>query len=329
MTEKTRLAVAGAGAIGRRHVAHIAEHPDLTLAAIIDPDDMAADLADAPWVPTLDDFQDDAVGIVIATPTQFHEPVFAAAARRGWHALIEKPIASDVAGASRMMDLARETGTHILTGHHRRFHPRVTALKAALPRIGQPVLANVIWSVRKPADYFDLAWRQGPEGAPVRMNVSHELDLLQFLFGEVTDVTGLGANPVRQSARVESGGVVLRFASGLIASVAFADCAASPWGFEHGTGENPNIAHTDQTSMMITGSEGAIAFPSLMLHHGAPDWGSVPATEQLEVGDGVPLIRQLEHFARVCAGTEAPLNDGASGRRTLELTLEVERLTAP
>ncbi len=325
----TKLAVAGAGAIGRRHVAHIADHPDLTLAAIIDPDPNAASLADAPWVPDIDAFDGDLDGVVIATPTQYHEPIFAKAARRGWHALIEKPIASDVTGATRMIDISRETSTHILTAHHRRFHPKVTALRAALPRIGAPVLANVLWSVLKPADYFDLAWRQGPEGAPVRMNVSHELDLLQFLFGDVTDVAGLGANRIRNTPRVESGGVVLRFASGLIATIAFADCAASPWGFEHGTGENPNIAQTGETSMMITGTDGAIAFPSLTLFTGATDWADAPSPQRLPSGDGVPLVLQLEHFARVIAGQDAPLNDAVAGRRTLELTLEVERLTAP
>lgn len=324
----TRLVVAGAGAIGRRHVSHIVSHPDLTLAGIVDPDP-AARLADVPWAAGMEALDVTASGIVIAAPTQFHEATFAAAAERGWHALIEKPLASDLAEADRMIARAEHAGVHILTGHHRRFHPRVAALREALPRIGRPVLANVVWSVKKPVDYFDVGWRQGDDGAPVRMNVSHELDLLQHLFGEVVDVAGLGAARVRRTARVESGGVVLRFESGLIATIAFADCAPSPYGFEHGTGENPNIAETGETSMVVTGSEGAIAFPSLTLWRGGADWSETPKAETLPCGEGLPLVRQLEHFARVIAGTELPLNNGHSGRRTLELTLEVERLTRP
>ncbi len=325
----TRLVLAGAGAIGRRHLAHIEAHPDLTLAAVVDPDPNVASLTDAPVHPVLDGVEIEADGIVIATPTQDHEATFAEAARRGWSALVEKPIASDLEAADRMIAEAEARGVHILTGHHRRFHPKVQALRAALPRIGQPVLANVLWSVKKPADYFDVPWRQGPDGAPVRMNVSHELDLLQFLFGEITAVAGLGANPVRKTARVESGGLVLSFANGVIATVAFADTTPSPFGFEHGTGENPNIAHTGQDSMRVTGTEGAISFPSMTLWRGAKDWGGAPSAETIEVGDGVPLVRQLEHFARVIAGDEQPVNDGRAGRRTLELTLEVERLTLP
>lgn len=325
----TRLVLAGAGAIGRRHLHHIAEHPDLTLAAVIDPNPDVAHLSDAPLFSSLDGVDINADGIVIATPTQDHEATFAQAARRGWSALVEKPIATDLEAVDRMIALAEQSNVHILTGHHRRFHPKVRALRAAIPHIGQPILATVLWSVKKPSDYFDVPWRQGHDGAPVRMNVSHELDLLQFVFGEVTDVTGLGGNPVRQTPRVESGGLVLSFACGLIATIAFADTAPSPYGFEHGTGENPNIAYTGQNSMHITGTKGAISFPDMTLWRGGTDWGDIPTPESLPSEDGLPLIEQLEHFARVIAGKERPVNDGKAGRRTLELTLEVERLTMP
>ena len=325
----TRLVLAGAGAIGRRHLAHIAEHPDLTLAAVIDPNPDIAALTDAPVFATLDETDIAADGIIIATPTQDHETTFTLAAQRGWSALVEKPIASDVDAAERMIAMAAKHGVHILTGHHRRFHPKVRALRDALLHIGEPVLANVMWSVKKPEGYFDVPWRSGADGAPVRMNVSHELDLLQFVFGEVTGVAGLGANPVRKAARVESGGLVLSFASGLIATIAFADTTPSPYGFEHGTGENPNIVHTGENSMYVTGTNGAISFPTLTLWRGGKDWSDAPQPEQLPSGDGIPLINQLEHFARVIKKQEKPINDGTAGRRTLELTLEVERLTMP
>ncbi|PWK55453.1 Gfo/Idh/MocA family protein [Silicimonas algicola] len=327
----TRLLVAGAGLIGSRHAAHIAEHPDLTLAGVIEPDPALRAAFDAPGFASLADCDAEADGIVIATPTQFHEPVFLEAAARGLHALVEKPLAPDLAAVDRMIEAARKAGVHILTGHHRRFHPRVAALKDVIASgaIGQPILASLIWAVRKPDPYFEVTWRQSADGAPVRLNLCHEIDLLRHLFGEVTGVAGLGANPVRQTARVESGGAVLAFASGLTATIAFADTTPSPWGFEHGTGENPNIATTGQDSLRITGTEGAVEFPSLRVWTGAEDWSQAPAPHYAPAPDGVPLIRQLEHFAAVCRGETQPLNDAASGRRTLKLTLAVEAATLP
>lgn len=326
-----RLVVAGAGAIGCRHLAHIDAHPGLCLAAIVDPAPATAALADAPWFGSLADCNIEANGIVIATPTGDHEATFAAAAARGWHALIEKPLAPDLASIDRMIHVAREKGVHILTGHHRRFHPRVTALKALLEAgtIGQPVTATSIWAVRKPEGYFDIPWRQGRDGAPVQMNVSHEVDLLRYLFGEITRTAGLGANPVRRAGRVESGAAVLGFASGLVASVTFSDTTPTPWGFEHGTGENPNIAHTGEDSLRIMGTQGAISFPSLTVWSGAKDWSEAPSPARQNAPDGVPLVLQLEHFARVIKGEEPPLNDAASGRATLAATLDIESVTAP
>lgn len=321
----TRLLVAGAGLIGARHIAHIRAHPDLTLAGVVDP---VAEEADFKKV---EDVIVEADGIVIATPTQTHRAVLDHASGRGWHALVEKPLATELAEIDEMIATAENGGIALLVGHHRRFHPRVQALKRIIDNseIGQPVLASVLWSVKKPDSYFDVNWRSGVDGAPVRMNVSHEVDLLRFLFGEVATIAGAGSNAIRRARRIESGGAVLGFRSGLVATIAFADTAPSVWGFEHATGENPNIAATGQDSLMISGTEGAVSFPSLRVWTGAADWSQAPAMRVAEAGEGVPLVRQLEHFADVIAGRAAPLNDGESGRETHRITLEIERAVWP
>jgi len=327
----TRILVAGAGLIGSRHVAHLAEHPDLTLAGIVDPTPELRQHPDAPGFTDISEVDVPVDGIVISTPTQFHEALFHEAAKRGWSALVEKPIAQSLEAADRMIATAKEAGVQILTGHHRRFHPRVLGLRDVLAsgQIGQPILASLIWAVKKPAPYFEVSWRQGAEGAPVRLNVCHEIDLLRFLFGEITDIAGLGVNPVRKADRVESGGIVMAFESGLTASIAFADTTPSPFGFEHGTGENPNIATTGQDSMRIMGTKGSVEFPSLRVWTGADEWSEAPTPQYAAAPEGTPLIQQLEHFAQVCTGKVLPRNDGESGRRTLEATLQVEALTLP
>ena len=321
----TRLLVAGAGLIGARHIAHIRAHKDMTLTGVIDPVAKGADFA------CIEDVTADADGIIIASPTQTHRPILEHAAGRGWHALVEKPLATELAEIDAMIAAARDCNIALMVGHHRRFHPRVQALKAIVEsgEIGQPVLASAIWSVKKPDDYFDVHWRKGVEGAPVRMNVSHEIDLLRFLFGDVSQVVAVGANNVRRAPRVESGAVALGCERGGCATVAFADTAPSVWGFEHATGENPNIATTRQDSLRITGTKGAVAFPSLRVWTGAADWSEAPAMRVADAEDGVPLVQQLEHFADVIAGRATPLNDGKSGRRTHEITLEIERAVWP
>lgn len=327
-----RLLLAGAGTIGRRHLQYIREHPDLELAGIVDPMPENRALAgDAPAFDSLDVVDVEADGIVIATPTETHAPLAIAAAARGWHVLVEKPIAETLADADAMIAAAERAGVRLIVGHHRRHHPRVIRLKQALAEgaIGRPVLGSLVWMMKKPDPYFDVAWRAGMSGAPVKQNLIHEVDTLRWLFGSVTGVAGFGGNPVRRADRTESGGAVLRFEGGCVVTIAFADTTPTPWGFEAGTGESPAIPETGQSCLWIAGTEGGIEFPTLRLWTGAASWHERAEPSQLEAEAGIPLLRQLGHFADVIAGRAEPLVTGREGRETLAATLEIEAATLP
>lgn len=321
-----RLLVAGAGQIGRRHIAHALEHPGIDLVGVIDPaPDVRASIPVAGFG-AIADVDVAADGIIIATPTSLHADHAEMAAARGWHMLIEKPIASSLAQADRIVAATDRAGVQVLVGHHRRFHPQVQMLKTMLQagRIGTPVLASMIWAVKKPNGYFDVPWRAGRDGSPIMINLVHEVDLLRFLFGDPVHVSGFGSGHLRQQGRIESGSVTLGFAGGLVVSLVFADTTPSPWGFEAATGENPGIARTGQDMLRIMGSTGAISFPSLTVWDGANDWGDAaqPSIEPCE--NGVPLVAQMQHFLDVIAGRAVCLNDAQDGRKTLLTTLEIE-----
>lgn len=321
-----RLVVAGAGLIGARHIAHAMAHPQIDLVAIVDPDPSARAAAPVASFCDIGEVDMPVDGIIIATPTDLHAHHAVQAAGRGWHMLIEKPVASSIEQADRIVAAIDRAGVAVLVGHHRRYHPKVTKLAEILAKgqIGKPVLASLIWAVKKPDDYFDVPWRAGREGSPIMLNLVHDVDLLRFLFGDVIHVSGFGTGDLRAQGRIESGGVTLGFASGLVASLAFADTTASPWGFEAGTGENPNIASSGQDMLWITGTNGALSFPSLTLWGGATDWSQPMQSRKTPCDDGVPLMAQLDHFIAVAAGRATPLIDAQDARDTLAATLQIE-----
>lgn len=327
----TRLLLAGTGLIGHRHLRHIVEHPDLHLAGIVDPVEANHSMADAPGFKDIEEVDVPADGIIIATPTNTHAPLTMQAAKRGWHVLVEKPLAESLSAADAMIAAADAAGIHVLVGHHRRHHPRVAKLKEIVSNgtLGRPVLASLIWAMKKPDDYFGPAWRAGMDGAPVKQNLIHEVDTLRYLFGEVTHITGHGSNAIRGAARTESGGAVLSFDSGVTVTIAFADTTPTPWGFEAGTGESPLIPHSGQDSLRIACTEGGIEFPSLRVWSGAASWAEKPQMHTELAPDGIPLVRQLEHFADVIAGRSAPIVDALEARKTLEATLRIEAATLP
>lgn len=323
----TRILLAGTGLIGARHLAHIDAHPDLTLAGIVDPDPARRVHPTAPGFASFGDVDVPVDGVLIATPTGSHAPLTIEATKRGWHVLVEKPVADTLESADAMIAAAQAAGVAILVGHHRRHHPRVAKLHDVVTsgKIGTPVAASLLWLMRKPDDYFDVDWRAGIDGAPIKQNLIHDVDTLRWLFGEVTDVVGLASNAIRGAARPESGGAVLRFDSGAVATLTYADTTPTPWGFEAGTGESPHIPHTAQDSLRVAGTRGGVEFPSLRVWSGADNWNEEPKPSETEVDDAVPLIRQLEHFADVIAGRARPVVDAKSARATLAVILEIER----
>ncbi len=323
-----RLLIAGIGLIGARHLRHALEVPDVEVVGCVDP---VLSQADVPHFASIDAVDVAVDAVLIATPSHLHADHAEAAAARGWHMLIEKPVAHSVAAAERISRAADGAGVQTLVGHHRRHHARVAQLKAMIEGgvIGAPILASMIWAMKKPDSYFEGNWRAGADGSPVMINLVHEVDLLRYLFGEVAVVTGVGSNAQRGAARVESGAVSVMFDSGLAASIGFADSALSPWGFEAGTGENPNIGTTGEDYLRISGSRGSIGFPSLTVWGDAEDW-SQPAVPETCVGESnVPLVAQLQHFADVVAGRAAPLVSAADATESLRVTLAIEAAVAP
>ena len=318
----------GAGLIGARHVERVLAHPKATLVGVVDPQVTPAE--DIAHFSAIDDVDCPVDGVIIATPTALHAAHGAQAAKQGWHILMEKPVTQTPVEAEQLAKAVATANIACLVGHHRRYHPAVQRLRDMVRGgdIGTPITSTLIWAMRKPDSYFDTNWRQ-TDGSPVMINLVHDIDLLRFVLGEVREITALGTNHIRAANRTESGGAVLRFDSGAIATISFADTAPSPWGFEAGMGENPNIATTGQDMWWITGTKGGIAFPSLTRWGGAADWSQPAQPAATPVPTAIPLDAQLDHFIDVIAGRASPIIDIPDAAASLTVTRQLEDMLAP
>ncbi|MFK7744320.1 MAG: Gfo/Idh/MocA family protein [Roseobacter sp.] len=319
------ILVAGGGLIGARHVQAVQAHTDCQLMGLVDPN---PNVPTPPGVTRYTDMTEVTAqvdGIILATPTHLHGEQGEYAASRGWHMLIEKPVAGDLGAAEALKRAVAAAHVGSLVGHHRRYHASVGQLKALITegQIGTPISANLIWAMRKPDTYFEGNWRTDG-GSPVMINLVHDIDLLRFVLGEIATVTALRGKGQRGHDRIESGAIALAFENGATGTISFADTTPSPWGFEAATGENPNIGTTGQDMMWIMGTKGAISFPSLTLWAGQ-EWGTAAEKVSLAKHDNTqtPLDAQLDHFLDVMAGA-TPLIDVADATRTLEIALQIE-----
>ena len=322
---------AGTGLIGHRHMQHILEHPDLELVGVIDPLTSGKKIEGVETYHSLNDVNKVAEGIILATPTDTHADLTIQSLEMGMHVLVEKPVAATLLEADKMINASEKTGLSILVGHHRRHHPLVNETIKILKsgKIGRPVAASLMWLMRKQDDYFDVEWRKGIDGGPIKQNLIHDVDTLRAFFGEIISVVGSGTNIVRNAKRHENGGVVLGFDTGMVATITFSDATPTPWGFEAGTGESPYIPKTNQSSMFIACTNGGLEFPTLKLWSGASNWNEKPIMEHQNISEAVPLVRQLEHFSDVIRGKVTPIVDAKSARETLAVILQIEQATMP
>ena len=325
MTEPLPICVIGAGSIGMRHIGVAQQSSHVTLGAVVEPDPARrAELAGQglPMVGSLDDVPAETRAAVIATPTPDHLASALRAVERGWAVLVEKPICQTTAEADRLCAAAQAAGVPLITGHHRRCHPFVAAARSRLDGIGDLVAVQGIWSLRKHDKYYDTPWRRQPGAGPILTNLSHEIDLLRHLAGEITAVSALTSNAARGLEIEDTAAISFRFASGALGNFMLSDAGASPWAFEAATDENPAIAASGQDSMRLVGTRGALSFPSLTLWGGARDWRQpLLRQEGPRLPSVDPIAEQLDRFASIAGGAEDRLlASGLDGRATLAVT---------
>ena len=127
-----RIAVIGAGHMGKHHARVYSETPGAKLVAIVDKDlARATPLADqfgARAVASAGEVASEIDAATIAVPTVYHAEVAIPLMERGVHVLVEKPLAPDVASARQLVDASRKTDRVLQVGHSERFNPVVQAL---------------------------------------------------------------------------------------------------------------------------------------------------------------------------------------------------------
>lgn len=324
------IAVAGAGVIGRAHIAVIVQSSQCRLSAIADPSEAAQALAQThgvPWFVTLDELLATASpdGVILATPNAMHVPQALQCIAAGVPVLVEKPIAHTVADAQKLVQATQTHSAKVLIGHHRAHSPIMREAKAVIDegRLGQ--LVSVMGSAMfyKPDDYFTQApWRHEVGGGPVLINLIHEIHNLRMLCGEIIEVQAMTSNVVRGFAVEDTASITFRFASGVLASFMLSDTAASARSWEQTSQENKAYAsYDDEDCYVIAGTMGSLAVPTMRLktYVKAEDrsWFKPYQSSTVALEREDPLRLQMDHFIRVIQGVEEPLVSAHDGLQNL------------
>jgi myo-inositol 2-dehydrogenase / D-chiro-inositol 1-dehydrogenase len=221
-----RLGVLGCGGIARAaHLRSLARIPGGRVVALADT--MAANLdAARPLAPdarAVAEYGDvlampEVDAVIIALPPALHASAAIAALDRGKHVYVEKPLATSVDDAGRVLDAARRSGLIAMMGFNYRHNPLVQRARSAIGggAVGTPVGVRTVFTT--PARAIP-AWKQQREsggGALLDLAV-HHVDLIRFLLG--TEVAHVSADVLSTRSEHDTVTLQMRLANGCLAQV--------------------------------------------------------------------------------------------------------------
>jgi len=132
MTKPLRVAVIGAGHMGRHHVRNYSEMDGCELVAVVDKDaDKARKMASqygGQACQRVADVKSELDAVTVAVPTVYHAEVAMPLMERGVSVLIEKPLAPDGKSARQLLETSQRCNCVLQVGHSERFNPVVLAM---------------------------------------------------------------------------------------------------------------------------------------------------------------------------------------------------------
>ena len=182
--KRLKVAVIGAGFWGRNHVRVLNELPQAELVAVCDINkERASEIAEKYNIKSYTDSEElygkeeiDAVTICVWSTQLF--PKSMEALNAGKHVFVEKPMASRVVEAEKMLETAKSKRLHLTVGFIERFNPAVRRLKKSISKgeIGQPVSATIKRVSKWPERIGDVG--------VIKDTAIHDIDLMRYIFEE-------------------------------------------------------------------------------------------------------------------------------------------------
>jgi predicted dehydrogenase len=302
-SRKIRVAVVGTGEFGRHHARVYREVPGVELVGVYDQNAARATaVANEFQTRNFRNIEELCGGVdaaSVAVPTVLHAEIGCRLLENGIDTLIEKPMASSLEEADRLLEAARRHGRILQVGHVERFNPAVLAVE---PVVSRPL--------------FFEAHRLGvftPRSLDVDVIFDlmiHDLDIVLALVKEaVVEVKAVGI-PVLTD-KVDIAHARLEFAGGAVANVTASRVSTERVRkmrfFQRREYISLDYARRDALRIAVkrAGSEPEFGFEKL----------PAPAVE--------PLQAELEAFSQAVRTRVAPKTDGKAGRAALELASRV------
>ncbi|MFB8005143.1 Gfo/Idh/MocA family protein [Nocardia sp. NPDC056000] len=281
----------------------------------------------------------DLVAITVKVPA--HAELIRAAVAAGKHVYCEWPLALDVAEAEALARLAEDAGVQHVVGLQTRYAPAVVRARQLIAEgfVGEPVSATVYSARELGAGTHVPGWAaytldRNTGAGVVEVLGGHTLDVVEYLIGDVIDVSARLATPHRQ-AFIEDTGATIEVTSpnhllldaitarGVVVSAHIHDSKVS----NGRTRIEISGTAGDLAIVSAAGGPSGISLSELVLSgsRGAGQWESLPSVDPLadmslgtEAGTVARLYAALARDVRSGTTTVPTFDDGVRVHRLLD-----------
>lgn len=215
------------------------------------------------------------------------------ALKAGKHVLVEKPMATNVKQAEKLLETAEEEGLHLSVGFLMRFIPGIQHMKNA---VEDKTIGNLVCATAKRVSEWPE--RIGDVGV-VKDTAIHDIDIIRYLFGEEPIAVYAKTGSMKYKKFEDYAQIMLTFESGKSAFI------ESNW-----------LTPYKTRTLVVTGSKAIMKLDYITQELTIED---AKKTIQPRYPWQEPLKLELQHFANCILKKEKPLITGTDGLKALQI----------
>jgi predicted dehydrogenase len=311
-----KFLIAGYGSIGRRHLRNLLALGEEDIVLLRSkkstlPEDEISGIPQVMDIQSALDLHPDAV--IVANPTALHLDVAIPAAQAGCHILMEKPISNSSERLDILKSALDQRGGKLLVGFQFRFHPGLQKVNKLLKAdaIGRPISFRVQWGEYLPnwhpwEDYRKSYSARQDLGGGVVLTLSHPLDYLGWLFGDVAGIFAFEGKMSDLDLQVEdTAEIMMHFKKDVTGSLHLDFCQQPP-------SHKMEIIGTSGTLLWDNADGAARIFQAAK-----GKWESFELPEGFERND--LFLAELRHFIQVMRGEAEPICGLDDGEKVMNL----------
>lgn len=321
-----KVLIVGLGSIGRRHIRTIKSLDEKICIGVLRQRSKSRDIGDVKgFVDEIFFSQREALdfkpeAVFVTNPAPFHVSTALAFAQRGCHLFIEKPLSITLQNIDELLAVCKKEKAVLMVGYVLRFFKPLLAIKKAIEqgKIGrilslQASAGKYLPWWRPKSDYRQNVSARLELGGGVIFELSHELDYLRWLVGEISEVSAFADKISSLDINVEDVAEInLRFRNGSIGHIHLdmVDRAHNRW-------------------CRVSGTKGTLWWDASN--------GHVTKLFNEKFKNGINLLgpnsvdyqamykEEIKHFFNCIRLKRQPLINGQEGKRIVELALAVKR----